>query len=303
MLKNLIVKTLFWFLFILSCITGKRSKTFLQQKVLRRAFSLSKGRVLEQALNVLRIRKPNLELLSKNNLGSVFFPSFTQSDLSSAYQELDDLGYYPFEDRISSELIDEFFHEMREKPLVGLETSDEQILGNLIPIGVKYSNLQKDLLETNLVKQLLADDVLNACLEAHLGPKSVLDMVAGWWSFTSDKPSNSAAQLYHYDLDRIKWLKVFIYLTDVDTESGPHKFLPGSHKTVGEMVSRDGRLSDNEVDQLYGLDNEITMTGLRGTVFIENTLGLHKGAHLTKGSRYILQIEKSVCHFGYPYPA
>ena len=60
------------------------------------------------------------------------------------------------------------------------------------------------------------------------------------------------------------------------------------------------RHTDAEIFAHYGADCEKVMSYPRGTVFVENTLGLHKGQRVTKGSRYVLQLQKSVSPFGYP---
>ena len=55
-----------------------------------------------------------------------------------------------------------------------------------------------------------------------------------WWSVAGNKqPDSAAAQLYHFDMDRIRWIKFFINLTDVTAENGPHCFIAGSQQTCG----------------------------------------------------------------------
>ena len=39
----------------------------------------------------------------------------------------------------------------------------------------------------------------------------------------------SAAQEFHFDVDAFKFLKIFIYLSDVDSSSGAHQFYKSSH--------------------------------------------------------------------------
>ena len=56
------------------------------------------------------------------------------------------------------------------------------------------------------------------------------------------------AQLYHFDLDRPKWLKFFIYLNDVENIShGPHLFIEKTHKLFSKpykiLIKRYQRIS------------------------------------------------------------
>ena len=63
--------------------------------------------------------------------------------------------------------------------------------------------------------------------------------------------SSEAAQLFHFDMDRIRFLKVFIYLTDVGTENGPHVYVRGSHRSKPPAFFRDRRFSDAEVKRAF----------------------------------------------------
>jgi ectoine hydroxylase-related dioxygenase (phytanoyl-CoA dioxygenase family) len=107
-------------------------------------------------------------------------------------------------------------------------------------------------------------------------------------------------------MDRIRWLKFFIYLTDVDTDNGPHSFIAGSHRTGGIPPSllRKGyvRLTDGEVREQYPAEDFIEFTGARGTVLAEDTRGLHKGKHVARGDRLVLQLQFSNSLFGGYYP-
>jgi len=46
----------------------------------------------------------------------------------------------------------------------------------------------------------------------------------------SKKEKYANAQFFHWDNDFSKFLKLYIYLTDVDEASGPHIYIPKSHK-------------------------------------------------------------------------
>ena len=71
----------------------------------------------------------------------------------------------------------------------------------------------------------------------------------------SKKEKQDNAQYFHYDNDFKKFLKIFIYLSDVDFESGPHSFVQYSHnkKKFKHLISK--RLSDSEIINSYGKEN------------------------------------------------
>ena len=122
-----------------------------------------------------------------------------------------------------------------------------------------------------------------------------------WWSTAlSPEPCNEAAQLYHFDMANIKFMKVFFYLTDVTTRTGSHRYVSGSHKrTPAKFRDKDRRLSDAEVEGYYPPERIIDITGPTGTIFTADTRGLHKGNRLLEGDRLILQFQFSTCDLCY----
>ena len=74
---------------------------------------------------------------------------------------------------------------------------------------------------------------------AFLGCKPTLCSVGVRWSFPDSK-SPDATQAFHRDPDDWRFLKLFVYLTDVvDGESGPHIFVAGSHNTRQTLARKD----------------------------------------------------------------
>src|SRR5205085_1235372 len=126
----------------------------------------------------------------------------------------------------------------------------------------------------------------------------VQDMVAMWWSAAAaSAPSAAAAQLFHFDLDRLRFLKVFVYVTGVDDETGPHAFVRGSHRDLPRKFRTDRRYDDAEVESAF--DGTVaTIAGPRGTMFCADTRGLHKGLPLARGYRLVFQMEYATSLFG-----
>ena len=56
---------------------------------------------------------------------------------------------------------------------------------------------------------------------------------------------------YHNDRDGFKILKFFIYLSDVDLNSGPHKFAISSHRIKYSRFLPQFRYADEEVEKYY----------------------------------------------------
>lgn len=130
-----------------------------------------------------------------------------------------------------------------------------------------------------------------ATVGRYFGCMPTIDSIKAWWSLPGhDEAENE--QFYHRDNDSIRFLKLFVYLTDVDLESGPHIYVRGSHCSDGCYGRR--RYADEEVEQCFGKEKVHVFTGKAGTVFLEDTYGLHKGQLPEKHKRLLLQIRYSV---------
>lgn len=125
----------------------------------------------------------------------------------------------------------------------------------------------------------------------HFGCKPTLSKISIWHSFPNENSAQNAEN-YHRDVDDIKFVKVFVYLTDVDEGGGPHVYVKGSHKKNTMLKIR--RYDDAEVEAEFPEDRIMTITGKRGASFIENTYGLHKGLKAQTSRRTLLQFEYSL---------
>ena len=126
-----------------------------------------------------------------------------------------------------------------------------------------------------------------------------------WWSapFKSneEKVRSKAAQLYHFDMDRIKFIKFFFYLSDVNTHNGPHCYIKSSHKNIPISLRRDGRFSDKEIFSEYPENYLVEITGQKGSILAVDTRGFHKGKPVEQGERLLLLIEFTNSLFGKTY--
>jgi len=111
------------------------------------------------------------------------------------------------------------------------------------------------------------------------------------WSFPVSKPP-AATQLFHRDPDDWKFVKFFVYLTDVDAGSGPHTYVMHSFRTAGRIRAR--AYSRQEIDSRYGKDAVYTVTGPRGMAFMADTYGIHAGTTPTHTPRLMLQAQYSL---------
>lgn len=166
------------------------------------------------------------------------------------------------------------------------------------PIAVRYEVPESDVLASAAAQRILADASLLSLAQQYLGAAPIIDLETMWWSAAVGRgASSAAAQQFHFDLDRLRFVKLFVYLTDVDDQHGPHVYVRGSHRTKPTPLRRDGRHPDDAVESAFPGAAE-AITGPRGTMFLADTLGLHKGLEVTEGHRLVFQIEWTSSLFG-----
>jgi hypothetical protein len=152
------------------------------------------------------------------------------------------------------------------------------------------------------VQEFVTDPVMALISQKYLGQPVIMDEVALWW--TTNKKAEDAnlnAQLFHQDRDRLSFLKFFIYLTNVEPDTGPHVYLRGSHKSIPWALRGDGRKTDEAV-QAAGLWHEVKeITAPAGTLMAVDTIGLHKGKTPISSDRLALENEYATSLFGMDY--
>lgn len=176
------------------------------------------------------------------------------------------------------------------------------------PVAEAYKFDEATLIAEPEIQSLMADLSLISIAQAYLRCLPVLSIVTMWWS-TSARYSAAAkaelAQMYHFDMDHVKWLKFFFYLTDVTPETGPHCFIGRSHRAGNQprALLRRGyvRLRDDELEPHYPAADRVEISGPAGTIFAADTRGFHKGITPRSGHRLMLQLEFCDSLFGGTY--
>ncbi len=141
------------------------------------------------------------------------------------------------------------------------------------------------------VLRLFNDPLILQAMELYLGCKPMIDNIGCWWSFAG-RTAAKGTQRYHRDLDCFGGAKLFIYLTDVDEDSGPHVFVKGSHQS--KKLATGQAQSDDAVRQAFGCSSEVSIGGRAGTRFMADTFGYHKGVLPGKTSRLLLCAQYTV---------
>jgi hypothetical protein len=290
---------------------AKRATPAYAYQAMIRLFCRSSGRSNDLMTGLVRLTSGLLPLPApRGDLGVV------GNDAAARVAEsIERDGYYVFKQTLPEDTCRRLLQFAQTTPAIVRPTKDQlgaraaprrEVYERGQPRAVRYDFAPADLLRCRDVQALMANPTLLAVAQRYLGSAPLADVVAMWWHTAySDQPDEEAAQFFHFDMDRIKWLKFFVYLTDVRPENGPHCFVRGSHRSDGipaKLLSRGyARLTDEEVAGSFPRDRFVEFLAPRGTVIAEDSRGLHKGRHVARGDRLMLQVQFSNSLFGCRY--
>ena len=126
----------------------------------------------------------------------------------------------------------------------------EEIIKISNKLNLSHLALDIDINKTNFIKDIALSSLFLNIARDYIGKKEI--SVSGQCYISnpksaSEKEKQDNAQYFHYDNDFKKFLKIFIYLSDVNFESGPHSFVQYSHnkKKFKHLISK--RLNDSEI--------------------------------------------------------
>ncbi len=147
---------------------------------------------------------------------------------------------------------------------------------------------------SQVIERIANDPLLRNLVGGYLGKSPVYLGRRLWWTFAKSEAEYDAkttTSFFHYDRDDYRAVRVFFYLTTVDTQHGPHVVVRGSHrnKTLPQLFSAKAR-SDVSIERYYGADNLVTIEGCGGTGFVEDTFCFHKATRPIAGDRLMLEL-------------
>jgi hypothetical protein len=266
---------------------------------MRQAMSLDPrvGKILSK----LSIRHQGTQAWQLSQAATSNYINPTEIDLAVAGISQD--GFYVFNQRATTEQVQALvkFAEQAPSEARGAGTQLE-VYPRANPLVGRYDIHEQQALQSPEVQDFATDPAMALISQKYLGQPVIMDEVAFWWTTTKKaEDADLNAQLFHQDRDRLSFLKFFMYLTDVDTMTGTHVYVKGSHKKIPRSLRADGRMSDEAVTQA-GLGTNITeLHGLAGTIMAVDTIGLHKGKTPVTTDRLALENEFATSLFGMDY--
>ena len=266
---------------------------------MRRLHTRTNGRVNDLFLSTLRYLKPGRLPASVSG----FLGNWTAAELQRVAQAVEADGLVVLDRMLDDEACEALRNFALSTPARPLGQADRELYKPDTAHALRYDIDERDILRQAEACRIALDGTFAAIANAYFRCRPVYDFTTMWWT-TPHGPKNysQAAQEFHYDMDRLFFLKCFVYLTDVNLATGPHVFVTGSHRRKPPQLRRDGRYTDAEIESHYPRDRILSICGKRGTVFVADTRGFHKGLSVLEGDRLVLQVEFAVSLFGQNYP-
>ena len=247
-------------------------------------------------LEVERLMISAIDRLLRRQLGLGSPVDVEESQVAAITRALDKVGHAPLRPVDAPAVADmrAYFETQKVDPGDEEAAKDANIAQYPMPAVVGCPHLAA----------IASDPTTIAAVARHLGALPTVLGFTAWWSFAG-RPEPRDAQFFHFDLDDYRFCKLFLYLTDVDADSGPHIYVEGTHRPDFVAQARQTwpggeadfdawyfqrlRKSDAEVEQVFKRRPAVH-TGPAGTSFLVNTRGIHKGLLPDSADRLVCQV-------------
>ena len=293
---------LLWLVFLAAFAGYKLTgRTFeLGYRAMRRLHGASDGRFNDRCLSIAQMLRPSR--VPRNPSG--FLGAWAPGDVDRVVAELDRDGIALLDRMLPASTCEVLEAFARATPALPLGRQAKEQYDEQRASALRYDFDEADLLRSADVCRICFDGTLASLAAGYFRCRPIYDFVTMWWTTPSGpKDYSAAAQKFHFDMDRLFFLKFFIYLSDVTPDTGPHVFVAGSHRRKPALLRQDRRFDDAEVAAQYPAAAIRTVCGRRGTIFAADTRALHKGQPVVRGERLVLQVEFAISKFGQNYPS
>lgn len=214
------------------------------------------------------------------------------ADEEATLRSVRESGYAPLQALLSAKQVADIHAFLRGKRVVDHADRSRVFALSEIPERVRIADHSlKDIIHCPHVLELANSPSLLRLAAQYIGCKPTISAIILRWSFPRSG-EGAGLQAFHRDADDWRFVKLFVYLTDVDAGSGPHVYVRGSHVTKTPVRLR--AYNDKDVLEGYGPERVTTVTGPSGFGFVADTHGIHKGAVPTTRPRLLLQIQYSL---------
>ena len=232
--------------------------------------------------------------------------------ICSQYNELQQTGYTVWQD-----FVDTSFLKLVSDTLDSLNTAWRVTYTNE---SVRYVSSRADIsnphngdavkaaatlpIDSDIGNVLCKNKAFQLLADTYIGAPGKISSLQYWETYPSKTGVSEAAQMFHYDLDTFKWVKVLIFLNDVNLGNGPHEAVLGTHHSesnCNHLKQGYSRISDSDVYSIPDVQAR-KFCGLAGSAIICDTKAIHKGNQVISGNRNIIEVLYTSNTFGSVVP-
>ena len=141
-----------------------------------------------------------------------------------------------------------------------------------------------------LIRFMVSRPVLDTATE-YLGSVPLLSGAALWW--TPENDSAERSQLYHFDGEDERQVKLLLNIFETGPENGPFTVIPADVSApIRRSHSLRSRISDELVRDVCGAQHALELVGLPGSgAFVDTCRCLHFGSRQTRADRLVLMVQ------------
>jgi hypothetical protein len=124
--------------------------------------------------------------------------------------------------------------QLRDKPVFDLYDGQRFDIGQDVPADrIKLSYRSGDLLRCPPLLALANSPLIVDAVTRVLGARPTIGWFESWWTLGEKNAAGRKLldDVYHRDVDDLRFVKLFAYLTDTDVANGAHSFVRGSHRS------------------------------------------------------------------------
>lgn len=160
----------------------------------------------------------------------------------------------------------------------------------------------KTAIQSVACQSLIQDRQLLLLAGKYLGANPIVLGSRLYWSLAHEKEEFLTPENWHVDAgDGLRFLKLFVALTDITASNGPTGFIKGSHLSLPRKFYSGRRFHSKEIEKRFS-GKLMEATGAIGTIYLVDTRGLHRGTPVKSGRRLLLHFLYGTDYFGSPRP-
>jgi hypothetical protein len=222
------------------------------------------------------------------------FPIEIDNDVLNITNQIYEHGYVVLKDFFDTDLLKKLNDETQEymrtgkyqKNMAGSGVGKEDEIRN----NFLWSTIDQPLYNVDSLFDIAFHDDLVTIAAHYFGCLPYFGTCNLRKSFVNDLQEDHT-QIYHQDPNSPNFIKMFMYLNDVDENGGPFCIVEESHRVKFDGCYDKYRWSTDEINTIYGEEKVKYLTANVGDLIIANTTAFHRGTKPISSDRTMITLD------------